>query len=55
MITYDTYEVAGLLHISQMRVSYLCRLHQIGSRKRFSEAEVTQLRERLMEARKVRR
>lgn len=49
-----TYEVAGLLHVSQVRVSYLCRLHQIGSRDRLSEEDLTQLRERLMEARKVR-
>jgi hypothetical protein len=45
--TYDAYEVAGLLHISQVHVAYLCRTHQIGSRNRLSDAEVTQLRELL--------
>jgi hypothetical protein len=52
-LTYNPYEVAGLLHINQVRVGYLCRLHRMDSRKRFFEADVTQLRERLKEGRKV--
>ena len=43
-ITHDAYEVAGLLHVSQVHVAYLCRVHQIGSRNRLSDADVSQLR-----------
>ena len=53
--SHDAYEVAGLLHISQVQVAYLCRVHQIGSRNRLSDAEVSQLRGLLKGRQKAKR
>lgn len=55
MTTYNAYEVAGLLHISQVHVAYLCRTHQIGSRNRFSDGDVSELRKLLKGREKAKR